>query len=344
MKKIMLWLVLLCLFAPAALAENVSFSGTVVAGETVEVYAFASALVEKVYVKAGQQVTEGDSLAALATTKVYAPLTGVVAARFADPGDDAATAATLWGSVLLLDENVTFTVSADIEKAYDSLETQSISPGETVYLQARSDDNRTGTGIVTAVDNTAYTVKGTAGDFIPGETVEVFRTADLSSKQCLGRGSVVRTAPTAVTAEGTIVSVAATAGNSVQKGDLLLETLSGTADSPLVTAPVSGMVAQVLLTQGSSATDGSAAFVLYPEGALQSECNVPAADLGYLAVGDRVSISFLWNEETSQPMNGTVESISAIPQEGTTTYTATIAFEPDETVRYGMTVTVTSAE
>ncbi len=338
MKKFLVWLLLLCMAMPGALAENVSFSGTVVSSETVEVYAEASALAEQVNVKAGQYVAEDDLLAVLSTTEVYAPISGVVSALFAEVGDDAADITASWGSVMLLDETVAFTVSADIEKAYDSLDTQLIVPGETVYLQSRSEESRTGAGIVTAIDNTAYTVKGTEGSFVPGETVEIFRTAALADESCLGRGTVARTAPTAITADGTIVFVSAEAGTTVEKGDVLMGTLSGTADSPLLSAPVSGMVAQVNLTQGSNVTDGEVAFVLYPEDAMQIEVTIPEGDLGYIAVGDAVTITFLWNE--NQSFAGMVESISTVAEEGTNNYTAIVAFEADETVRYGMTATV----
>ena len=64
----------------AALADTISFSGTVTAGETYEVYAPIGGMVESVDVEVGQQVTAGTVLATLSTTKVYATESGTVTA------------------------------------------------------------------------------------------------------------------------------------------------------------------------------------------------------------------------------------------------------------------------
>ncbi len=340
MKRCLILCLLLCLLATTAWAETVSFTGTVVPSGTAEVYVHSSALAEDVKVRAGEPVAAGDALAILHVNSVYAPVDGVVAAIWAEPGDDAAAAAELWGSVLMMDESVTFTVSADNAKAFDSLDAKCVTLGDKVYLRSRSDESRTGEGVITAIDNTAYTVKGTAGSFIPGETAEIFRSADFTEESCLGRGAVARTAPIAVTGEGTIVSVAVTAGQSVRKGDLLFTTLPGSADCATLSAPVSGVVAQVNLTRGTAAVEDSVAFVLYPQNAMVIETAIPEADLAYISVDETVSISFLWNEDTAQPIPGKVESISAVADENGD-YTAVILFTPDDSVRYGMTVTIT---
>ncbi len=340
MKKTLIWLLLLCLVLPAALAENISFSGTVVPRETVVVYVHSSALVDDVPVKPGDAVGAGDTLATLRTDAVYAPVDGTVAAICGKPGDDAADVATRWGSVIALEEAVTFTVSADNTKAYDDLAAQNVTLGEAVWVQSRSDERRTGQGVIASIDNTAYTIRGTSGTFAPGESVSVHRAADFSEESCLGRGTVARVNPTAISGEGTIVSVEVTAGQQVSRGDLLFRTLPGSGDSDVLTAPISGVVAQVNLVQGSAAEENSAAFVLYPEDAMRIEAAIPEADLAYLCEGDRVSIAFLWNEDFSAPVAGEVLTISALPDENGA-YTAAIAFSADETVRYGMSVTIT---
>ncbi len=339
MKRILIWLILLCLALPTALAETISFTGTVVPDETVEVYVLSSALVDSVSVKPGDVVSEGAPLATLRTDAVYAPMDGTIAAIYGEAGDDAAAVAERWGSVLALDEQVTFTVSADNTKAYASLAAKNVTLGETVHLQSRSDENRIGTGIVSGIDNNTYTIKGTTGAFVPGESVDVFRSADLSEESCLGRGTVARINPTAVSGEGTIVSMAVTAGQSVRKGDLLFTTLPGSQYEEHLVSPVSGVIAQVNLTQGAAATENSVAFVLYAEDAMVIEAPIPEADLSYIGVGDQVSISFLWNEDSAAPIIGKVESISAVADENGD-YAATILFTPDTSVRYGMTVTI----
>ncbi len=340
MKKCLLWVLMLCLLAPAALAETVTFSGTVVPNGTVEVYIHSSARVDALHAQVGNLVAAGDALATLHTNAVYAPMDGVVAAVYGETGDDAAAVTARWGAVLALDEHVTFTVSADNAKAYASLETKNVTLGETVHLQSRSDENRTGTGIIIAIDNSAYTVKGTSGALIPGESVDVFRSADFHEESCLGRGTVARINPTAVSGEGTIVSVAVTAGQSVKKGDLLFVTLPGDQANEVLVSPVSGVIAQVNLSQGAAAAEDSVAFVLYAEDAMVIEAPIPEADLSYISVGETVSIAFLWNEDSAAPITGMVESISSVADENGD-YTATILFTPDASVRYGMTVTIT---
>ncbi len=343
MKKILLWLLLICLALPAALADDVSFSGTVVPSKTVEVYVDSSALVDCVSVKPGDMVSAGDTLATLRTDAVYAPMDGTVAAIFGAAGDPAEDVAARWGSVLALEETVTFTVSADNARAYDDLSTKNVVLGEEVWVQSRSDEERTGTGRIIAIDNTAYTVKGTSGTFAPGESVDIFRSSALSEKSCLGRGTVARTAPAAITGEGTIVSVAVTVGQQVHKGDLLFETLPGSQKARVLTAPVAGVVAQVNLVQGSAASADSVAMVIYPADAMVIEAAIPEADLSFLSVETVVAVSFLWNEDAEESVNCRVLKLSALPDENGA-YTATITVPYDETIRYGMTVTITPSQ
>ena len=92
------------------------------------------------------------------------------------------------------------------------------------------------------VDGTKYTVLVTSGDFIPGDSVDIYRDEAHTNELRIGRGSVSRQNPTAVTASGAIVRIAVKDGDEVKKGDLLLETAEGSfdgykAESTVVTAP-----------------------------------------------------------------------------------------------------------
>ena len=78
MKKTGLALLLAICMLGAAAAETISFSGTVEASETAQVYGTAGLTVETVPVRVGQAVTADTVIATLKTTKVYAPEDGTV--------------------------------------------------------------------------------------------------------------------------------------------------------------------------------------------------------------------------------------------------------------------------
>lgn len=342
---LMLAVMLLAAWAPA-LAESISLDGKVTAGYTAEVYAESSAIAQTVYVAVGQTVAAGDAIAALRTTKVYAEEEGTVSAVFAAVGDLGDTLTTRYGAALYMETNVLYTVSATADKAWDSVDAKLVHVGEQVYLRSRKDEARTGKALITAVDGSSYTLHVTEGSFIVGETVEIFRTEDFAETACLGRGDVGRNAPLAVTATGRIVNVAVEAGAKVKKGDLLLETLEGSGSSAQLTASVSGVVAELAVQQGAAVTEDTVAAVIWPSDAMQIEASIPEADLIYIAVGDEVTLSFDWNEDSGETLTGTVKSISALSdgESSTTTYTAVITFTPDQNVRYGMNVTISTID
>ena len=99
-KRILTGALVCALLTPCALAETISFTGTVAAKSTSEIYAPIGGTVESVHAVAGQQVRAGDVLATLATTKVYAPEDGVITGLFAQAGDNAETVSQRYGAVM----------------------------------------------------------------------------------------------------------------------------------------------------------------------------------------------------------------------------------------------------
>lgn len=344
-------LALMLALAPA-MAEEVSFSGTVTAAYSHDVYTSFNAYIEHLGVAVGEIVTPETAVATLRTTKVYAETSGTVAAVFGQAGDSLDTLTTRYGAALYIDDGVHYTLSAstDGSYAYDSVETKFVQVGESVHLRSRSDEDRTGTGLITSVDGVAYTVEVASGSFTAGESVNVYRTADYADAQRIGRGDIANRAPVAVTGTGRIVSMAVKAGDTVQRGDLLMETLEGSIPasgiSSTLHAGCSGVVAQLHATQGSAITEGALIATIWPTEAMQIEALIPETDLASLAVGDTVNIRFDWQEDDTQAVPGTVTDISSAPDADTasTSYTATISFTPDATVRYGMNVTVETIE
>lgn len=347
MKKILpLMLTMMLLFASGAAAESLTLDGKVTAAYTQEVYAASTAIVQSVNITVGQVVSAGDAIGVLRTTKVYAEDYGTVTAVFGEAGDLAETLTERWGAALYMETDILYTVSATTEKAYGAAENTLLHVGETVYLCSRTDRTRTGTGLITAVAGNAYTVHVTDGSFLVGETAEIFRASAMTNASCLGRGTVERNAPLAITASGRIVEMAVQPGDTVRKGDLLLETLEGSGASSLILADSTGVVAQVNLIQGETIAENAVTCVIWPMAAMQIEATIPETELGNLAVGEQVELTFDWNADSGDTLLGTVERISAIadPDSTAASYVAIIRFKPDASIRYGMHVTISTIE
>ena len=361
-KRILTGALACALLTPCALAETISFTGTVSAKATSEVYAPIGGTVESVNAVAGQQVRAGDVLATLATTKVYAPEDGVITGLFAQPGDSADSVSQRYGAVLYIEGASVYTISASTDNAYNTTENKFVHVGENVYLSCYSDGSHSGTGVITAIEGTSYTVEVTSGAFLIGETVSVYRGESATTAERIGRGTLGRINPTAVSASGSIVSLAVQNGDSVRKGDLLFETLEGSFDGyymsgSQILATADGVVSQVSLTQGGRLEKGSVAAVLYPEGAMQIQAQIAEANLGLIHVGDPVEIELNWNSDAEVRYSGVISMISAIADSSSgsgsgegmdssesVTYTVYIDFTPDSDTRYGMTAVVSTLD
>ncbi len=332
----------------AALAETLSLNGTVEAGVTVPVYAPIGGTVENVAVETGMHVDAGETLFSYRTEKTYASGDGTVTGVFVRAGDDAETVTEQYGANLYIEGTALYTVSASTSKAYSSVETMLVHTGETVYIVCRTDATRKGIGLITAIDGTNYTVLVTEGTFIPGDSVTVYRDEAYSEKMRLGRGSVSRVNPTAVNATGAIVSVAVKDGDTVRRGDLLMETLSGTFEGyemtgTAVTAAEEGVVVSVSAEVGATVSKGDVAAQIAPVSGMRVEASVSADDRLSLKAGDKVVIEL--ESDDSRIYEGTVRYIAEMPEEDAeeVAYKAVIDFTPDENVYFGMAVVVTSA-
>lgn len=357
----------------AALADTISFSGTVTAGETYEVYAPIGGTVESVDVEVGQQVTAGTVLATLSTTKVYATESGTVTGVFGQVGDNADTVAEKYGAVMYIEGDSVYSIAASTDNAYNKTENKFVHVGEEVVLSCYSDGDHTGTGVITSISGTDYTVKVLSGEFEIGETVNIYRDSESSSNR-IGRGTLSRVNPTAVKGSGSIVSYAVSNGDTVERGDLLFETLSGDFDGLYMSgnqilADVDGTVAEINLSQGSKVEKDSVVAVLYPSGKMRVEAHVEEGNLNMISVGDEVSVELIWNQDEEVTYPGTITMISAIADSSTSsssssatsmgssagsssassssdtvTYTVYIDFDADENTRYGMTAVVNTLE
>lgn len=342
----------------AAHAE-ISFEGKVVASETKPVLAPFGGMVDEVTLRAGDLVEIGDDVATIATTKVYAAADGIVSGVFAREGDDAAGIGERYGALVYIEPTNRYVVSASTEKAYNSSATKYVHIGEKVYLSCTKDGSHTGTAVITAVSdadesgNTPYKLEVTGGSFYMGETVGIFRSEDHSAQTRIGRGTIQQNAAIAVKGTGSVLKMHVQAGDSVERGELLLETVEGTLDGlyamdNTIVSGIAGVVATVDAVPGSAVEKGAKLISIYPEGSFQIEMLVSELDLREIREGDSVEFEFDWDTEEMQRMQGTIETIShvnAAAKDGTAAsgdaeYSVYVSFEPTEDVRLGMSVIV----
>ncbi len=349
MKRVAMTVMALMLAAGAASADTLSLNGTVEAGVTVPVYAPIGGTVDTVSVEQGMRVSAGETLFSYRTEKTYATEDGTVAGVFAKAGDDAEKVTEKYGADLYIEGTTVYSVSASISKAYNAAETTIVHTGETVYLVCRTDAKRFGTGVITAVDGSNYTVLVTEGNFIVGDSVTLFRDSAYTEKLRIGRGNIARVNPTAVTGTGAVVSVAVKDGDAVKRGDLLMETLSGTFEGYEMTgtsvkAEEEGVIVSVAAEAGAAVNKGDIVIQMAPVSGMRVEAAVTADDRQALKAGDKVLIELEADESISY--EGTVRYIAEMPEEGTeeVTYKAVIDFTPDGNVYFGMPVVVTTPE
>ena len=223
--------------------------------------------------------------------------------------------------------------------------------GEKVYVSCTADGAHTAEGVVTAVSGTSYTVETTSGELLMEETVYIYRTSDLATTSRLGRGTVSRTAETAVSGTGSILRMHVQDGDTVQRGQLLFETVTGSLDGLYATSndivsEVSGIVAQLNVSAGATVNKGETLLTVYSKDQLQVEISVDEYDLAEISEGDTVNLTFTWDDEDAEKHTGVVKMISHVSSvtSGDAAYKAYIAFDAPEQTRLGMTVVVTAGK
>lgn len=336
----------LMLLPGSALAET-SFEGTVSSAGTRVVSAPFGGTVGSVSVKEGDRILAGDSVAEVETTRVYAPQSGTVTGIFAQEGDALDEVSARYGAALYIAPERKYSVTADIEKAYNSSASKYVNIGETVYLRCTSDGDHSAEGVITAVQGTSYTIETTQGELKMGETVNVYRSQEYTSRTRIGRGEVSRTSELAVTGEGSLIKLHVSDGETVERGQLLFETVQGSLDGLYatgseMTSDINGIVASVSVQAGDSVSKGMTLISVYPEDAMQVEILVDEYDLSTIAEGDLVEVSFGYDEKSATSVQGAVRMISHISdsESSETAYRAYIDFEATEDIRLGMSAVV----
>ena len=349
MKKVLAIVFVLLLVPVMALAVT-TFEGTVVSGEAVSVTAPFGGTVSNFSLRAGSMIKAGDVVATIATDKVYATADGTITGVFAQEGDNVENVVNRFGAVMYIVPVHKYTIKADIDKAYNSAETKYINIGETLYMSCTSDGAHKAVGIVTAATDTEYTVETISGELLMEESVYLYRSQNFASKTRVGRGTVGRTAEIPVNGSGSIIRFHVKDGDKVSRGDLLYETVTGEFDGLYATgneivSDVSGIIASVDTAAGKSISKGDTLMTVYTVDSLQIEIKVNEYDLVSIKEGDTVNLSFNYDENNIMQTTGKVSMISHLSESDSgseANYPAYIDFVPNDNIRIGMTVSVST--
>ncbi|MDO4484101.1 MAG: HlyD family efflux transporter periplasmic adaptor subunit [Clostridia bacterium] len=342
---------LLLASSAASAASSVELDGKVVNTSPVPVTVSYTGTVDTLPVFAGENVTKGQTIATLKTTKVYATVSGTVR-LFGKAGDSAETVAGHYGAVAYIEPDVKYYLSSSTGMAYDAEENSIVHPGEMVYLRGAKHLDHKGTGMVTGVDGTGFTVDVLTGNFETDEYVYSFRKENYAGDSRIGRGRVKRTEFTALSGSGIIVRANVENGSHVNAGDVLFETVEGdfsgyAASLTEVKAPADGIVSEVSVSMGSSVTAGDAVATLYPKDAMRVEASVSEENLRDFPAGTAVQVTFPYVGDGSQAVSGVVERVSQVGADDESDnsdesfFTVLIRLDSTDNISYGMTATVT---
>ena len=339
-------------------SAEVSFTGTVVAGEILPILASYGGQITDIQAEAGQMVAEGQILGEVGTTRNYAPVEGTVTGLNIAEGDKTEDITERYGASLYIEPTNRYTIKATSAKAYNSSENQYVHLGERVYLKCVKNGVHRGTGMISALTEKGYNIEVTGGEFSMQETVEIFRSSDYAKESSLGRGTVGRTSPVAVKGTGSALKVYVQNGDFVERGELLFETVDGALDglyapSGKIISPVNGIVSSIAKTRGETVTKNEVMMKIIPTDSLRVEFLVQEADLFLIREGQKVEMSLYWDEDPGRTYQGEITRISHMQEEvkeGNTVITdrkyfkAYASMQADAQIRAGMTVLVNVAE
>lgn len=343
MKKIAILLLSLSLMP--ALAQAEALEGTVEAARSATLTAPYSGTVSGVDAKAGDILEAGRTLLSIGTTKVYAGFDGVVTAVFAEPGDAAADVQETYGALCYLERAERYRADCTTSGADSDNENKIIHAGERVFIRSMQNEDRTGEAVVTTVEGNAYALLVTApGDLRLNDRVKVYRDDRYRSADCIGTGALSRIDPVRVTGEGSVLAVHAAPGQSVSRGDLLLELVPDALDGMrggdgTVAMPQSGVVLSVAAQDGAAVAKDDVLLTYCPEGEIEVVCEADEDDLRGLSVGDAMRVTL--DAYPDEPLNATVTAISGAGEdEGSgVTFDVTLSLEPNALARIGMSAT-----
>ncbi len=326
MKRIISAVLALLMICVPAMAEV--FTGTTVARSTMAVTAEAGGIIDELYVQPGSAVEEGEVIARLRTTKVFAMQNGTVARIHAEEGKEAQ------GTVLEIAPVSRYTIHCTSDSAYDSVSSNLVHCGETLYMKCTANGTHQGHGRVYSIDGSAYMVEATGGEFYVGETVYLYRDAEYAYKQLVGTGTVVSSATEAYEREGKITSINVSEGEYVEKGELLYEVIDG--ESAEIVSPGDGVITSCDVYCGAGVEDSQIIANLASYDEIYVAVQTEEDQIGQISTDDSVALIYSCCGE-ERLISGTVIGISNAAQDGS----YTVYIDPEEVpARIGLTVEV----
>lgn len=339
MKKL-LCLVLSLMFLPvlsASAAQDLTqyaiANATVQAAAHIDVVAPYSGTLEVFDLSAGDEIQAGDTLMTLQTTTLYATENGKVSTIFAEPGDDASALNQRYGGVMGIEPAVLYQLQCTTSDAYDKKENKTLHLGETLFFHyGKKEDEVEGTGRVVAVNNNSYVVDILTGEFEVSETLSLYRDDDYASRDCVGKGSVVRRSDVLPAGMGRVAEIFVKEGDPVRAGQPLATLMAPDADpdaKPVITAQQSGVVSAVQVMPGQQVWKGQTLCRIELTQDLEVVAEVDEMDLGSLQAGDKVYITIdMLGEET---ITGTVAEISSlgVTRQNAAYYTVHVSISED---------------
>lgn len=348
-RKILVLILCLMLMVSCAAAETVSYEGTIIAGDTCTLLAPCGGKVEEVSVKAGDRIKAQDAVLTVGAEQVYAPISGKVIMPFAKAGDAVSALQETYGSVLSIEPEYPYLAFCTGSRAFQSNETLTVYPGETVYLRSTSNESKrhTGVGVITQTNAGGYTITLHKTDFSLNEEVRVYRVENCSNQSCIGSGRISRAENQQVQGSGVMTAVYVQHGQNVQQGSLLFETVeaastySNAIPASQLTAPEDCIVVAVDSAVGDKVEQGQPVVKIAPINGLRIRIFVSEDELYLVQPGQSTQITL--NAAPDKVLEGTVDKISYLPEEGAgiAQYEVDIAFTADASIRIGMSCVVT---
>lgn len=344
MKKWIIALLCALLMTAGAMAEGIELDGTIQPAQRLMVTAPFSGMAGSVDVSAGDTLAAGDALAALSTTKVYADFDGTVTGVFAEAGDSAQAVMDRYGALMVIEREALYTAQCTTSGAASDNENKIVHAGETVYVQSTNNSNREGTAIVTSVSGKSYTLELTQVDDLRlSDSIKVYREAKYDSDSCIGSGKISRIDPVSVTAQGAVLAIHVQAGQTVSRGDLLMEIVPDALEGRLggdgaVRMPQDGVLLEVRIAGGETVAKDQVLATYCPADAIRLVCDADEEDVAALAVGDELTVTLdALGERTIRAM---VEKIGAKVDENGA-FAVTMTLEKTDGVMIGMSATAT---
>lgn len=345
-KMIMAFLMAAALALPlGAAAEGLRIDGTIEAVRTQTILAPHSGLVGDFSVRAGDELSAGETLFTIGAKKIYADFDGTITGVFAQPGDSAAYAEERYGALCYMERDTLYAADCTTTGAASGNENKIVHVGETVYICSEASDKRTGKAIVTGVAGKSYTLEVISHEDIRiSENIEVFRDEHFRNASCIGKGDIRRMDPVAVTAEGYVRAVHVKDGQKVSRGDLLFEIVPDALDGMKgsdggVKMPADGVVLSVPAESGAQIAKDAPMATICARADMRLVCRADEEDLGAIEPGMTVQVTL--DAYRDAPIAGMVEKIAAAGEEdgSSMSFDVTILLEDNAPLRVGMSAT-----